>query len=71
MKSNTLSNSIKNDTIDIECPNCNNQISCKLNQVGSTIICPNCNVQIDLEDDSFTKGLEEADKAINDLFRNL
>jgi DNA-directed RNA polymerase subunit RPC12/RpoP len=54
---------------EIDCPECNKEMTISSNQAVSTINCPYCNTEIELKDDGFSDGLRSAEKAIDDLFK--
>lgn len=57
-------------SFEINCPECDAEITISAKQIGSSVVCPKCNVTIDLKDDGFKKELHEAEKSLNDLFKN-
>ncbi len=59
------------DNIDIECPNCNKELSISINSVGSSIICPHCQQTIELKDNGITDALDKAESEINDFLDNI
>ncbi|MDE5619502.1 MAG: hypothetical protein K2I80_03120 [Ruminococcus sp.] len=44
-----LINAITESEIDIDCPNCEKEITFTISDVGSSITCPYCNQIINLE----------------------
>lgn len=55
-------------SFEINCPECDTEISIFVKQIGSSMVCPKCHVTINLKDDGLTKELQEAEKSLNDLF---
>lgn len=55
---------------EIDCPHCDKEITISSKQAGSTITCPFCNNLITLKDDGFSDGIKNAEKSIDDLFKN-
>lgn len=68
---NTLNDLIKNQSITINCPNCNQELDIELSQIGSSVECDNCNYHIDLIDDGFSEELKQAEEQLNELENNL
>ncbi|MDD3395375.1 MAG: hypothetical protein PHG19_12155 [Anaerotignum sp.] len=56
---------------DIDCPECGKSIKISTDKVGGSVVCPHCKVTIELKDDGFTEGLDNANKAIDDFLKNL
>lgn len=59
---------LNDQTITINCPNCNKEQDITISQIGSTTVCNNCNCEIDLVDDGFSSELNKVDKQLNDMF---
>lgn len=62
---------ISNQTITIDCPNCNQTLDISIDKIGSSIICDNCNNHIDLVDDGFSKSIDETNKLLDEIEANL
>ena len=68
-KPNALKNAIKNSTININCPNCNNQFQITGNQVGNRVPCPFCKTLIYLEDNNFSSELNKLQRSFDKIFK--
>lgn len=62
---------MSNQTITIDCPNCNQSLDISIDKIGSSIICDNCNYHIDLIDNGFSTSIDEANKLLDELEANL
>ncbi len=57
-------------TFEINCPDCDAEITVSKQQIGTSIICPNCKVSINLQDDGFCEELDSLENALDDLLEN-
>lgn len=57
-------------TFEINCPECDAEITISVEQIGTSIVCPKCNVSINLQDDGMIEELSDAEKALDDLFKD-
>lgn len=60
---------IGDEEIDIDCPNCGQDFSVKLGQIGETVTCPHCGGKTKLVEDS--NGLNEIAADMADLEKTL
>ena len=62
---------LNNSSFNFKCPNCSTNISVKVKSVGSIITCPYCNKSIELQDDGFSKGINEANQILDKFGQDL
>lgn len=60
-----------NETLTINCPNCNQETEIKLSQIGSSILCDNCEHSIELTDDDLLEELDKVNESFDELINNL
>ena len=56
---------------DIDCPECQKQLSISLDEVGHTVVCPNCGININLKDAGFTDEINKASKAVDNFLDDI
>ncbi len=61
----------KNSSFSFKCPKCGTNINVKVKSVGSMITCPFCNQNIELQDDGFSNGINEANKLVDKFNQDL
>ena len=66
-----MKNYIGNFTINIKCPNCHGELKVPSNQVGSSITCRFCHQSIELADKGFSKGVNDVNKQLDKLQKDL
>ena len=54
-------------SFEINCPECDTEITVSMKQMGTSVVCPKCKVSIDLQDDGIGEGLNNVEKSLNDL----
>lgn len=57
-------------SFEINCPECDAEITISAKQIGSSVVCPKCKVTINLQDDGLTEELSNVEKSLNDLLKN-
>ncbi len=57
-------------SFEINCPECDTEITVSVKQIGSSIVCPRCKVSINLKDNGLKEELNQAEKSLEDLFKN-
>lgn len=57
----------QNATFDFACPSCNKVFEVSVNSVGNTVNCPHCKQVITFKDNGFSKGLNNANRQIDNL----
>lgn len=57
--------------IDIDCPNCNNEITISVNKINHSVKCPYCKEKFKVLDDGIIDALNDVDNQIDDLLNNL
>ena len=66
-----MKNYINNFDIDLTCPKCKGSFKVSSTLVGTTVFCQHCSQAIELIDNGFSTGLNEANKKLNDLTKDL
>lgn len=63
-----LMSSIRNHTLEMDCPNCNAKVPFTLNNAGKSIECPNCKVKINLDkSNDFDKSIDSVNDSVKEL----
>lgn len=57
--------------IEIDCPNCDKEITITIGSGKSSVICPHCKQEISIDDTNLTDALEDAENKLDDLLDGL
>lgn len=57
-----------NETLAIECPNCNAEMNITFEDLGTTVTCEKCKAPLSLEDLGIGSALEDAGGRMKEMF---
>lgn len=57
--------------IEIDCPNCDKEITIIIGSGKSSVICPHCKQKISVNDTNLTDALDNAENMLDDLLNGL